>query len=96
MKKMVNKKTAVPWVLEKCTVEGAFEAFEMGLVVPEDATGKLTHYYIDKPYEGDMTDYLGNEYHYLTLSGIYLEKASYCFDIAEDYINYLKGVIIIK
>lgn len=92
----VNKKTAVPWLLENCTVEGAFEAFEMGLVVPEDATGKLTHYYIDKPYEGDMTDYLGNEYHYLTLSGIYLEKTSYSFDITQSYIDFLKGVFYTK
>ena len=92
----VNKKTAIPWLLEKCTVEGAFEAFEEGLIVPEDATGKLTHYYLDKPYEGDVTDYLGNEYHYLTLSGIYLEKATYCFDISQAYIDFLKGVFYTK
>lgn len=92
----VNKKTAVPWLLEKVGVEGAFEAFEEGLIVPEDATGKLTHYYIDKPYEGEVTDYLGNVYHYLTLSGIYLEKATYCFDISQAYIDFLKGVFYTK
>ena len=92
----VNKKTAVPWLLESCGVDGAFEAFEEGLIVPEDATGKLTHYYIDKPYEGDVTDYQGNTYHYLTLSGIYLEKATYCFDITKEYIDFLKGVFYTK
>ena len=92
----VNKKTAVPWLLEKVGVEGAFEAFEEGLIVPEDATGKLTHYYIDKPYEGEVTDYMGNVYHYLTLSGIYLEKATYCFDISQAYIDFLKGVFYTK
>ena len=92
----VNKKTAVPWLLEKCGVEGAFEAFEEGLIVPEDATGKLTHYYIDKPYEGDVTDYLGNTYHYFTPSGVYLEKATYCFDISKAYIDFLKGVFYTK
>ena len=92
----VNKKTAIPWLLEKCGPEGAFEAFEEGLIVPEDATGKLTHYYIDKPYEGDIVDYLGNTYHYIAPSGVYLEKASYSFDISVEYINFLKGVFYTK
>lgn len=70
----INKKVAVPWLLEMCSVEGAFDAFDFGLIVPEDATGKLTHYYIDRPYEGDITDYLGNDYHYFAPSGIYLER----------------------
>ena len=92
----VNKKCAVPWLLEKCGPDGAFEAFEEGLIVPEDATGKLTHYYIDKPYEGEITDYQGNKYHYHALSGVYLEKATYCFDISAEYINFLKGVFYTK
>ena len=92
----VNKKTAVPWLLEKCGVDGAFEAFEEGLIVPEDATGKLTHYYIDKEYSGDLVDYLGVKYHYHALSGIYLEKASYSFNINREYIEFLKGVFYTK
>lgn len=92
----VNKTTAIPWLLEKCSVDGAFEAFEDGLIVPEDATGKMTHYYIDRPYEGDITDYLGNKYHYFTPSGIYLEKATYQFDITQSYIDFLKGVFYTK
>ena len=92
----VNKNFAVPWLLEKCTVDGAFEAFEEGLIVPEDATGKLTHYYIDRPYEGDIVDYTGRKYHYFTPSGIYLEKATYCFDISQSYIDFLKGVFYTK
>ena len=92
----VNKKTAIPWLLEKCGPDGAFEAFEEGLIVPEDATGKLTHYYIDKAYEGTIVDYNGVPYHYQALSGIYLEKTTYCFDISNDYINFLKGVFYTK
>ena len=92
----INKKVAVPWLLENCGVDGAFEAFEEGLIVPEDATGKLTHYYIDKPYEGDVVDYQGNSYHYFTPSGVYLEKATYCFDISQTYIDFLKGVFYTK
>ena len=92
----VNKKTAIPWLLEKCGPDGAFEAFEEGLIVPEDATGKLTHYYIDKPYEGEITDYQGRTYHYHAFSGVYLEKTTYCFDISAEYINFLKGVFYTK
>lgn len=69
-----------------------FEAFEEGLIVPETATGKMTHCYIDKCYEGDLTDYQGNTYHYISPSAIYLEKASYSFDINQHYIDFLKGI----
>lgn len=88
----VNKKFAVPWLVEKCGIDGAFEAFEEGLVIPEAVTGKLTHYYIDKAYEGQITDYLGQTINYSSPSGIYLEKASYSFDISIEYINFLKGI----
>ena len=51
-----------------------------------------THCYIDKCYEGDLTDYQGNTYHYISPSAIYLEKASYSFDINQQYIDFLKGI----
>ena len=92
----VNKKYAVPWLVEKVGIDGAFDAFEEGLIVPEDATGKLTHYYIDKAYEGEIVDYKGKPYHYYTPSGVYLEKTSYSFDISMEYINFLKGVFYTK
>ena len=88
----VNKKFAVPYLLENCGVDGAFEAFEEGLIIPENATGKMTHCYIDKCYEGELTDYQGNTYHYISPSAIYLEKASYNFNINQQYIDFLKGI----
>lgn len=88
----VNKKFAVPYLIDKVGVDGAFEAFEEGLIIPEDATGKMTHYYIDKLYEGDLIDYQGNHYHYISPSAIYLEKASYSFDINQQYMEFLKGL----
>ena len=51
---------------------------------------------IDKAYEGDIVDYNGRPYHYYTPSGVYLEKASYSFDISMEYINFLKGVFYTK
>ena len=92
----VNKKTAIPHLLKHLTPEQCFDAFNDGLIIPEEATGKLTHYYIDGEYKGRVTDYQGIEYKYHALSGIYLEKTSYSFDIANDYIEFLKGVYYTK
>ena len=80
----------------KYCCELCFEAFEEQLIVPEDATGKLTHYYIDKAYEGDIVDYKGIPYHYIAPSGVYLEKASYSFNIDREYLDFLKGVFYTK
>lgn len=92
----VNKKVAIPYLLEKYTIEECFEAFDFGLNIPDFATGKLTHYYIDGINEGDITDYLGNTVHYRSYGGVYLEPAEYSFDIAQEYIDYLKGYRYLK
>lgn len=87
----VNKKTAIPYLLDKYTIDECFEAFNFGLEIPAFATGKLTHYYLDNHYTGEITDYQGVKYTYDELSAIYLEPAEYSFDIAAEYIDYLKG-----
>ena len=92
----VNKKVAIPYLLDKYTIDECFEAFDFGLNIPAVATGKLTHYYIDNTYEGEITDYNGVTCHYKALSGIYLEPAEYSFDMAQEYIDYLKGYRYIK
>ena len=92
----INKHTAVPYLIDKYGIDGAFEAFDDTLHIPADANGKLTHYYIDDEYEGYITDYTGITARYKAPSGIYLEKTGYDFDIKEDYIKFLKGVFITK
>ena len=92
----VNKKEAVPYLLDKHTIEDCFNIFTEGLVIPAENTGKLTHYYIDNAYKGTVTDYNGVKYKYEALSGVYLEGAEYHFDISEEYINFLKGVYYTK
>ena len=93
----VNKKVAVPYLLEKYkTIESCFEHFNESLKIPADYTGKLTHFYIDKAYSGVVTDYMGVKYKYHSLSGVYLEGASYDFDISNEYLNFLKGVFYTK
>ena len=61
-----------------------FSKFTRQLDIPAEWTGKLTHTYIDKPLEADVTDYLGNTYHVSQLSSIHLEPAAY--SMKEDYI----------
>ena len=92
----VNKKTAVPYLLDKYTIEQCFSAFNEGLVIPAENTGKLTHYYIDRDYTGTVTDYMGVSYDYTALSGVYLEPAVYEFDISMEYMNFLKGMYFTK
>lgn len=92
----VNKKQAVPYLREQYTIDDCFENFNDGLVIPEEFTGKLTHYYIDKEYKGTITDYKGVTTDYDSLSGIFLEPTAYNFDIQADYINFLKGMFYTK
>lgn len=92
----VNKKTAVPYLLDNNSIDDCFAVFNEGLIIPPDQTGKLTHCYIDKEYTGVVTDYQGVKYDYDSLSGIYLEGAEYNFDISMEYINFLKGYFYTK
>ena len=92
----VNKKTAVPYLLDQNTIEDCFNIFTEGLVIPAENTGKLTHYYIDNKYTGTVTDYNGVKYDYTMFSGVYLEGAEYHFDISAEYIDFLKGVFYTK
>lgn len=85
----VNKKAALPYIIKKYGKYGAFKAFNDDLVIPGDHTGKLTHYYLDEPISGIVTDYLGNTVSYESKSGVYMEKASYSFSIEASYLNYL-------
>lgn len=86
----INKKFAAPYLERKYGKEGAFKAFTNDLTIPEDYTGKLTHYYLDSQYNGTVCDYLGNEISYKCKSGIYLEKTSYSFSMEAAYIDYLR------
>ena len=92
----VNKNVAVPYLTDLYSIEECFDAFNFGLEIPPIASGKLTHYYIDDEHEGYITDYEGVRCKYKTLSGIYLEPAEYSFDMASEYLDYLKGYRLLK
>ena len=89
----VNKKAAVPYLLEKYGKEHIFAAFAKDLYIEPEHTGKLTHVYLDYYQSGQFTDYCGNDYKFTDEPpGVYLEAAAYYFDITQSYIDYLKGV----
>lgn len=88
----VNKFVCVPY-LEKRYGDNTsiFNAFNDGLIVPKGYTGKQIHTYIDYETEGDIRDYLGNDYHYHELSGIHMEDTEYSLSISEEFLRYLLG-----
>lgn len=88
----VNKKTAIPYLLDKYGESGIFEAFTNYLEIPPEATGKNIHTYIDYDIEGTITDYLGNTCKYSEKSGVHLEPTGYSLSLSVMYLNYLMGI----
>lgn len=88
----VNKRCAVPYMLNKYGKDGIFDAFSNYLFLPPEATGKNTHSYIDYNQHGTITDYLGITSTFDTPSGVHLEGASYCLSLSVMYLNYLLGI----
>lgn len=90
----VNKNHAIPYITElakkkKCNV---FDLFKMGLEVPKEYTGKMTHTYIDDEIKGKVKDYEGKIYSYDELSCVHLENTSFIMSLNNDYLNYLFGI----
>lgn len=89
----VGKHSTEKWFKEKYkTLQEIFEAFENHLIIPSDATGKLTTTYIDGVKEGVISDYLGYSYEYKSLSSIHLSKTSFQISMSELFIKFLMGV----
>ena len=88
----VNKKTAIPFLLEKYGKNRIFAVFTNYLSIPESATGKKIHTYIDYEVKGVMTDYLGNSAPYDEKTGVHLEPTGYTLSLSVMYINYLRGI----
>ena len=88
----LNKKTCVPYLLEKYGEQGIFDAFNSELYIPPEYTGKNTHTYIDDVRKGVVIDYMGVPGEYEELSGVHLEKADYSLKISREYLNYLFSI----
>lgn len=92
----LNKRTAVPYLLDKYGKDGIFDHFSPTMEIPGDYTGKLTHTYIDEPRTGTLTDYLGIKAAYEELSGIHLEPTPYkgSGSALYQFILKMKGMLI--
>ena len=88
----VNKKSAIPYMIEKYGEDGIFDAFTNYLDIPPSATGKNIHTYIDYEQTGTLTDYLGNRHTYTTTTGVHLEPTGYTLSLSVMYLNYLMGI----
>lgn len=89
----LNKKVAVPYLLNKYGKKDIFKAFANNLYIPPDHTGKMTHTYIDDEREGYVTDYLGNTEHYNELSSVHLSAQDYSLSISRDFADYISSVV---
>lgn len=88
----LNKKMAIPYLMETYGKPGIFDAFCDNLYVPEDHTGKNTHTYIDTEKRGVVVDYLGKPCEYYEKSAIHLSKQDYSMSISREYADYLIGL----
>lgn len=90
----VNKKLATPWLEKTYGKDGAFKAFADGLSIPPEATGKLTHTYIDNPTNGGVIDYMGTYGEFSELSSVHLWEQDYNLSLSERYVSYLHTLSI--
>lgn len=92
----INKKFAIPHMIEEYGIDGSFQAFDNYLRIPPESTGKNTHTYIDDERHGFLVDYTGRKLEYHEMSGTHLEAADYSFSMSETYLNYLRGLRTIE
>ena len=88
----LNKKACVPYLLSRYGETGIFDAFSNQLEIPAQYTGKLTHTYVDVERRGTVTDYQGNKAEYFEKSCVHLEPAEYSLNMAQEYLDYIRGV----
>lgn len=87
----LNKKKTMPYLMEKYG-SNIFNAFNDGLYIPSEYTGKNTHTYIDDVQSGVLTDYQGNTARYNEYSSIHLGASDYSLSISQEYINFLLNI----
>ena len=94
----LNKKKAIPYLLDKYGSDKIFDAFrddEFGIdnmQIPKGFSGRNVSTYIDEETRGTITDYLGNKGTYHELSSVHLEESTYTLSLSRDYIRFLFGI----
>lgn len=85
-------KCAVKYMMDKFG-DKIFEYFDDDMRIPAEHTGKNTHTYIDTAQRGEVIDYLGKKGSFSESSSVHLENAEFTLNIAEQYAEYLKGMV---
>lgn len=87
----VNKKIAVPALMEKAKREGCdfFDFIKFDYTFSVDECGKLLHTYVDEPKNGVLCDYRGISGRYSEESYIHLCPTTYQMNADPDYLDYL-------
>ena len=87
----VNKTMGRDYIVKKAKElkVSPFELFNESLVIPREYSGRNVLTYIDDHVEGDITDYLGETYHFSEESAIHMESTEYSFDQIKSFLNYL-------
>ena len=88
----VNKKAIKEYMLETYGLDGVFDAFTRSLNIPAERTGKLTHTYIDREWQGEVVDYLGQKFYYFEKSSIHLEPAPFKISMLDAFWDYMCGI----
>ena len=78
-------KEAVSYIVE----QGGFSAFTETFKIPPEHTGKLSHTYIDIPFNDPVMDYQGNITTIDSLSSIHLEPVGYEMNPDNEWIEWL-------
>ena len=89
----LNKKIAVPYMLEKSSRTGIdiFDMFDNDLYIPPEYTGKNIHTYIDEEFRCLLTDYQGNEAEVHEYSAIHLAPSDYHLGMEFEFLRLIKG-----
>lgn len=88
----INKKKAIPYLLEKYGENGIFDAFDNYLYLPPLYSGKNILTYIDYQTDGLLTDYLGNTKEFHELSSVNLSPSEYTLNLSVLFLQYLGGL----
>lgn len=83
-----GNKTAIDYLLKQ---GDPIDEFHLGMEIPAEYTGKLTHTFIDDAFTLSVTDYLGNVAQVFERSAIHLEPAEYHMNQAKAIRDFLAG-----
>lgn len=89
----INKKSFSKWL---SGLPEPFEAFKLGLAVPEDVAQRKFCEMVDEVRTGTVIDYLGNKASYTSLSGVHMENTVYELNNVAEFVDWLKIIVEIE